>query len=1377
MQAEQKNWALRESGASIAAVSHEATHAASGAENLLADKDSTLWIAGDPPQFVTLELASLHPPICYAGWSVSHDYSTNPKLVEVSSGITRDTLSSVMLCKGLPGTGSQLWKLPQPIPSTHRFVCFSILKTFDEGPTYMNTVILLSSPPGLQYSHFREPKLGTLDKTISRNSSPPPTNTMPHYPIHQGSMSSNPVNGSMDRTMASSFSSLSGTGCPPLMASDGVAGFPSGDSPPWATRTTGGSADSTKVVECDTRVMVPPLVFPRSSASEERAAQSHSEGGAAEESFPTSAALPSSALLFNAPQAVDAADPARASPREKELWNGSPERMPLAQKSARKVGEERVLSSTPVASTDFSSPASPSSPPRSIKSQLTYLINDVSRLRQLQGISPRVDPIIPFLPAPLPLEKEMPYTLAKPTTSNLAREEDEENEEEGEEYEEEEEEEEERKEKGKAHKVEEEEEEDDPMEPSDGKKKKRERYSRHHHRHQHSSHPSRHPSSDSFSKKDRKSGREKMRRSHLQRHASTHSRKHPKEDDSASHTSSSSTGSRFSASLHSSSSPSSSWDASVTRHHTRGSRHSPPTRRSRHGHHDAPQHHRHSSSSHHKKKKNSDSSSGHRYYYYDPRDRNGHHIPYSVPPSASRDSFFRASAGVPGREVPMGWQEEDRVLPMQWGRCSPSLTPPFPLVSLPDGRQGSAMPGASSASLSPPERTTAAADGATPCLSPSAVQAREAPSQAPSTAPLASPSPSQSMLARQREENARLAAVESSLAAIQECVRMQHEDTTMLKRWALQAQLTHGATRHPDRATPREGPREADEDVAKGKKNMTAVGSKGEERHRGASPSHDVALKMITTVMEAHVQREAQLVGRVDHLEGTVSALSAQLQACQSQLAALQHTCAQRYERAKKNTTQLHQQCNERWNVWEAKHVTAPHASSQADPPIRHGKEREEACATVVRHTEHLERRAEERRPDGGRRRQISDERRRTPPSSPSSLAWGNGVSEAMMRAYVMQLVEASASRQQHTWEKQMLHSLDHYLMDVTNHVIKVVRKHVRVMVKEELQHQQDGRVGGGESTAKGGPFPSLPPTASSAPSPPSPVVLVLQQEGKRAHAKPQSLQEMDRKEVHTKRRLVEKRRAKKHPVRPTREKDSCSESSPLHEDSHEKETKRAGRSSTRDGSEGAPWATQEMEGAQKRSAYAIPPPPSLPYNGSPATFSSPTQRQSPLPPDGHPFANPPHPAYPTAPSSASYLHGMPPIHPFYFSPPYWPAPGLESTAPRGTPPVFAGAEGTDVNAWSSPPQSGGTHPDAFSAPAPSNTGPSPKRGEGEGLPFPTPLTPPSSTSGVSVENLLRFYYLHHPPPDSSAPHRVNGYPAEEAPLATIGEETSTESE
>ncbi|CCW60940.1 unnamed protein product [Phytomonas sp. EM1] len=148
---EVRNWGSSENGAKIAEVSEGTSLVSSSASNLLNPSEDLLWIAGSVPQHVTLKLSPTHPPLRYAGWHVWHDYPTNPSKVEISSGESPDGLTPLLVCRALPGAGTQLWLLPKPIPPQHLYVKLRITESFSAGPTYMSTVVLLANDPGPNY--------------------------------------------------------------------------------------------------------------------------------------------------------------------------------------------------------------------------------------------------------------------------------------------------------------------------------------------------------------------------------------------------------------------------------------------------------------------------------------------------------------------------------------------------------------------------------------------------------------------------------------------------------------------------------------------------------------------------------------------------------------------------------------------------------------------------------------------------------------------------------------------------------------------------------------------------------------------------------------------------------------------------------------------------------------------------------------------------------------------------------------------------------------------------------------------------------------------------------------------------------------------------
>ncbi|RHW67876.1 hypothetical protein DPX39_110027700 [Trypanosoma brucei equiperdum] len=149
------NWALAEKGTKVVEVSHEAAHVASSATNLLVDREELLWITGDAPQHVTLRLANSHPPLNYVGWHVWHDYVTNPKTVEVATGESPDEMVAQIVCQAVAGAGTQIWKLPSPIPANHLYVRMKIVETFGPGPTYLNNLVLFADDPGSRFRILR----------------------------------------------------------------------------------------------------------------------------------------------------------------------------------------------------------------------------------------------------------------------------------------------------------------------------------------------------------------------------------------------------------------------------------------------------------------------------------------------------------------------------------------------------------------------------------------------------------------------------------------------------------------------------------------------------------------------------------------------------------------------------------------------------------------------------------------------------------------------------------------------------------------------------------------------------------------------------------------------------------------------------------------------------------------------------------------------------------------------------------------------------------------------------------------------------------------------------------------------------------------------
>jgi hypothetical protein len=145
------NYLSAELGASVVEVSHEAETMGSVAANALVDREDHIWIADPPPQHVTVALPQ-HPPIRYIGWYVWHDYLTNPKVVEVTSGADVAAMQPLITCTAYAGSGVQLWELPEPLPASHRLVRFKVVSTFGGSYTYVNRWYAFSEHPGNRFA-------------------------------------------------------------------------------------------------------------------------------------------------------------------------------------------------------------------------------------------------------------------------------------------------------------------------------------------------------------------------------------------------------------------------------------------------------------------------------------------------------------------------------------------------------------------------------------------------------------------------------------------------------------------------------------------------------------------------------------------------------------------------------------------------------------------------------------------------------------------------------------------------------------------------------------------------------------------------------------------------------------------------------------------------------------------------------------------------------------------------------------------------------------------------------------------------------------------------------------------------------------------------
>lgn len=1089
MSSEELNWALYETGARIAAVSHEATHAASGANNLLSSEESTLWIAGDPPQYVTFELAPQHPPLCFAGWTVWHDYSTNPKIVEIFSGETLDTMTSVLYCKGLPGTGSQVWRLPQAIPSSHRFVSFSILNTFDgKGPAYMNAVILLDDPPGQRYSQFLPPKLGTLERTLSPYSvraapSPSSLSTATEYsmsPPTQGASSSLPKR-SMDPNLDGSFSSLSKTAPNPSPYVSGQSGtLGRGGTTSWWGHSAGGGSpgDGNGSTEVDgqramgsretsipPKAWIPPLVFPNSTDREtERrktfpVSREKKEGGENRQSAVSflsqspSPRVPDSLLRVSA----TGDGVGKTTGANEENGNRSPERrqegleggsllrsqrdtVPAIRPSAhhQTVGEGRMSSPLFAASTSSSS----SSPHRPMGKLLMDLKEDISLLRPLPGISPQKEPIIPFVTTPIPLQEGQQMVAMLTSSPRLAEEKETEVKEEKEG----------RDGKGKASKWSK---EDERSSSSSSKEKER-----------------RHTASKSESGSRKKQEKRKGKKTPLQDITTSHQR---------------------SSSKRSFYRPSHQHRRSQDNKERRSGEHG--ARRGSRCHH----HHRHDVTKKEHKRYSSHvpshtclssftsdtvRSGEESFSVYFSSGSSEHSCmvpPYSRLSSSAHDAWMARRP--PSRDhrshshCHQYTRSEKKSSPTiaHSHAVESGVRPSFPCASRPVSSTRGAERGVEDrAPATPPIRGRGESG-----------ERNDGMHGAPCHHPMVA---SKSAATHEEAMTSRVGAIEVSLAQLTEVIRVQRAENALLERFALQEQLLRAAeysrvSRHNSTRKSQEKGEQEEKKIGEGEDSST------EEEEEVAvvetvkklvesRKENGVALKMATAIIEEQVKRQMLLEGVVETLRQTVNSLSGELKACQSRLETLERRCEHRYAHTKKQTLHLREQCRTQFEMWKKPPSVPSPAQETALIPIQE----ELGARNCV--AENWEVKRQQNQPSAADLL-----------SSSTPLPLVTEFAEKCSR-YVATMVKDALHTRQHRWAREMFSSFDQYLVDMTQHVMHTVQKSIPVMVHQELLEQLKSESASGterreESDGTRDEDEHIRGHASSAP----PMVFLLQQE------------------------------------------------------------------------------------------------------------------------------------------------------------------------------------------------------------------------------------------------------------------------------------------
>eukprot|EP01065_Artemidia_motanka_P050698 TRINITY_DN872_c3_g1_i1.p1 TRINITY_DN872_c3_g1~~TRINITY_DN872_c3_g1_i1.p1 ORF type:complete len:689 (+),score=154.98 TRINITY_DN872_c3_g1_i1:55-2067(+) len=92
-------------------------------------------------------------PIQYAGWMADHDDSMNPRVVVINAGTAPSNASRMIKCQALPGTGVQLWLIPDGgISAEQSYVRFDFLDTFAGQASGIGAVrlLLFSEEPKLR---------------------------------------------------------------------------------------------------------------------------------------------------------------------------------------------------------------------------------------------------------------------------------------------------------------------------------------------------------------------------------------------------------------------------------------------------------------------------------------------------------------------------------------------------------------------------------------------------------------------------------------------------------------------------------------------------------------------------------------------------------------------------------------------------------------------------------------------------------------------------------------------------------------------------------------------------------------------------------------------------------------------------------------------------------------------------------------------------------------------------------------------------------------------------------------------------------------------------------------------------------------------------
>ena len=167
---ENYNWAGAESGCRVL----DANGAVHASQKILcegldgvhegSERVTTLCLPERPPE-VTLR---------YIGWSSGSSLGSNPFVVVISSGETSTTFTRWIKAEAKRGMGLLMWFVPGGIPSTHRYLRFTVEATFDSSPSApvtFTSFYALENAPIMPTGNVSSPTMPSVVRPASAASS------------------------------------------------------------------------------------------------------------------------------------------------------------------------------------------------------------------------------------------------------------------------------------------------------------------------------------------------------------------------------------------------------------------------------------------------------------------------------------------------------------------------------------------------------------------------------------------------------------------------------------------------------------------------------------------------------------------------------------------------------------------------------------------------------------------------------------------------------------------------------------------------------------------------------------------------------------------------------------------------------------------------------------------------------------------------------------------------------------------------------------------------------------------------------------------------------------------------------------------------------